>query len=1728
MISLPDFEIKECIFESVNSLVYRAIRISDRLPVVLKLLKQDYPTPTERIRYKQEYEIARSLAIEGVIKAYDIQPYKNTLILFLEDFGGISLSQLNLLPMNCETFLPLAISVTTILGEIHAHNIIHKDINPANILLNPESREIKIIDFGISTQFNRENPILKNPSVLEGTLAYISPEQTGRMNRALDYRTDFYSLGVSFYELLTGKLPFKREEPLELVHAHIAKNPPEFDGEIPRGLAAIVLKLMEKNAEDRYQSARGLLSDLEKCWQQWQEKQEIVKFLLGESDRSEQLQIPQKLYGREKDIETLLNSFTRVAETGQVEMMLVGGYSGIGKSALVQELYKPITAKKGYFIKGKFEQFQKNVPYFAVVNAFAGLIKQLLGETEEQLRMWREKILEALGANGQVIIETIPEVELIIGEQPPIPELEGIAAQNRFNLTFEKFIRVFCTNEHPLTLFLDDLQWADLATLQLLDLIMSDREIKYLLLLGAYRNNEVDAGHPFIMTVENLKKKSAKIDILTLNSLKDTDIDCLISETLGQNLKIIKKLSNLVMQKTGGNPFFISEFLKNLYTENLLIFNRKKRKWEWKISEIEEMNFTDNVVELMVNKLQKLDRSARYILSLAACLGTEFNLSTLVLVTERERDAIYNDLKTALAMGFILPLSELNEDLQIQEYKFGHDRIQQAAYSLIHQERRANTHLKIGRLLLQNTSSELLSEKIFSIINHFNFGIDAIDEQDERDRIAHLNLIAGTNAKQSNAYQAAVNFFNAGLEFLGQLSWQENYSLTFKLYRELIEAEYLNSNFIQASILAKSALQNTTKTIDRSIIHEIQIQIYILDNKMKEAIELGLTVLEELDITLLESPPQKVIPQDLRSLPNMEDRSKLIAVKILVVLLSPAMIAEPSLLAKIAFTAFDLCLNYGNSSLSAFVYSFYGFISCHVLKEIQLGYQLGLLSLNLLEQYDSRAIQCKTLQFFNTFIRGYVEPAQNIVKMYPDIVSLGIETGDIEYACHASYCYCAFLPLYSEKNLDWITEEQERYIQVIQKTKQEFQLYGARIWGQFSLNLKSESESFNYLKGCFFDEDVDISHLEAVNNFNLLSGVYLIKAILCFLSSDIASALENSQKMLKYRESDINPFMSPYQLFYTALILLESSKMSESNYELEITQNQNKLKLYCQFAPDNFQHLDDLIEARKAQISGLFWQSAELYDRVITTAKTLGYLHVECLAGELAGKLYLDWGKEQIACIYLQEAHYAYQIWGATAKVRHLEREYPQFLQEPSSPISIPTTAANVTTSRGVNLDLDTIVQAAQTLSREIHLKTLLKKLLQLILENAGAQNGCLILPDGDTLFVQAATIGESDAIEVARSLPLKDYPHLSQRIANYVVRTRETVVLDRATIEGNFTDDPYIQRQQCQSILCAPLLDRGRLTGVVYLENNLSAAAFTPEHLAIVNLITAQAAISLENALLYENLEEKVKQRTAELSQALDELKTTQKKLVESEKMAALGGLVAGVAHEINTPVGTSITVASTLQEKTQEFATNIASGQIKRSLLNNYTTTARECTQLILNNLQRAGNLIQSFKQIAVDRSNLEIRKIYLKSYVEEILNSLSPTLKQRQHSLEIQGNDNISTETYPGALAQIVTNLTQNSLLHAYTKGEQGHLIWTIGQDAEAIKIEYCDDGCGIAAKSLDKIFEPFYTTARDRGGTGLGLHIVYNLVTQKLQGEIDVSSTLGEGTLFIISLPKTISI
>ncbi|MBE9162558.1 ATP-binding sensor histidine kinase [Tychonema sp. LEGE 06208] len=1813
------YHINEQIYAGNRTLVYRGFRCSNGQPVAIKMLRNDFPRFNELVHFRNQYIIAKNLEIPGSVKAYSLETYHNHYALVMEDFGGISLSSylaslaaaskepVEGLPVN--EFLPIAIQIANSLDGLYRHHVIHKDLKPANILINPTSKEIKLIDFSIASLLPRETQEIHNPNVLEGTLPYISPEQTGRMNRGIDYRTDFYSLGVTFYELLTGKLPFQTDDPMDLVHCHLAKQPIPasiVNQNVPLVLSEIVSKLMAKNAEARYQSAIGLKYDLETCLSQWQETGELTNFSIGQRDLCDRFIIPEKLYGRESEVFSLLSAFERVSG-GSTEMILVAGFSGIGKTAVVNEVHKPIVRQRGYFIKGKFDQFQRTLPFSAFVQAFRDLMGQMLSETDAKVEQWKSEILAALGDSAQVIVEVIPELERIIGQQAPVPELSGSAGQNRFNLLFEKFIQLFTTKEHPLVIFLDDLQWADSASLKLIQLLMSATEHRYLLLIGAYRDNEVFPAHPLMLTLADIQKTEAKVNTITLAPLDRADVNCLVADTLACSTALALPLTELVYQKTLGNPFFSTQFLKSLHEDGLIEFNFAARYWQCDIAIVRTLALTDDVVEFMALQLRKLPTRTQFVLKLAACIGNQFDLATLAIVDENSPVETATALWKALQEGLILPVSEVykfyqaegNSELvigngkefdqlsithdQLPKYKFLHDRVQQAAYSLIPDDQKRSTHLKIGQLLLNNTPEVEQEERIFDIVNHLNVGFELITQEAEREQLARLNLVAGKKAKAATAYSGAVEYFKIGRELLRANSWHNQYELTLLLYSEGAEAAFLSGHIEGMQKLVDLVQDRATSLLDKIKVYEVQMQAYMGQNRLLEAVNTGLQVLKLLGVEFPQQPTPSDIGQalsdtaamvkdwrieDLIDLPQMSEPYKLAAMRLLSSIFAAAYIAAPELLPLTVCKQVNLSVQYGNASVSPFAYANYGLLLCGVVGDIDSGYQFGQLALNLVSKLNAQEIKAKTVVIVNVLIRHWKEHLRETLEPLVSAYSTGMETGDLEYGSYGLLA-SSYFAYFSGKELAVVEREIARNKDAIHKIKQETALNYLEIYWQATLNMLGKSENPCLLKGEVWDEQIGLPlHQQAKDKVGV-AYIYWNKLLLSYWFENYSEAIENTAIAEKYLDVLVGLPFVPLFYFYDSLVQLavyaDASQSEQQGILDRVQANQEKMQKWAHHAPMNYLHKFYLVEAERHRVLGEKIAAIEMYDKAIALAQENEYINEEALANELAAKFYLEWGKEKLAKPYLIDAYYAYAKWGAKAKIDYLEQRYPQLLapilqqersrQYPSETIHTSSnsesslsntnkTLIGSTSSWGL-VDLPTVIKASQALSSEIQLDQLLTTLMQVVVKNAGAQTGALILNEEGNWKINVHCTNRQDCL--LQSIPVEESEVIPLTLINYVKRTKETLVFDNGSTQPRFASDPHIIQQQSKSILCTPILYQGKMMGILYLENNLATGVFTRDRVTLLNILCSQAAISLQNAQLYQQSQEYAQK----LELYLHDLKQMQLQLVQGEKMSALGNLVAGVAHEINNPVGF---IAGNLQPA-QEYVGDLfnlidlyqekfpAPGvEIEAEIEEMDLEYLREDLPKLISSMNegvdRIRNISTSLRTFSRADSDRPVP-----FNIHDGLDSTLLILKHRLKASEFRPAIEVVKEygnlplvkCFPGQLNQVFMNVLANAIdaLEESNKGRSFNEIkalpnqmtvqTVLSEDKNQVLIRIKDNGVGMSKEVKENIFNHLFTTKAVGQGTGLGLSIAHQIVVEKHGGILLVNSSLGQGSEFVISIP-----
>ena len=1521
--SIP-FSIVEKIYEGTETVVYKASS-SDGRPVVVKVLNAEYPKPEAVARLRREYQLMKRISFPGIAQALALQEHGNALALVIEDFGGVALREVMLQegPGEIVMFLRRAIAVTTTLSHLHSADIVHKDINPKNIVVNRETDDIRIIDFGLASVLPRELQSVAVLGALEGTVAYISPEQSGRMNRAIDYRTDFYSLGVTFFEMLTARLPFESTDRAELVHCHMARvpvAPHEVRPTIPAMMSELVLKLMSKTPEDRYQGARGLLWDLEHCLSEFEATGRIVEFELGSHDVCDRFSIPEKLYGRETEIEELLSSFGRISQ-GYKEMITVSGFAGIGKTCLVREIYKPVTRQRGYFITGKFDQYKRNIPYGALIEAFQDLIRELLTEGEERLAEWRNKLQEALGPNGQVIIDVIPEVQMILGPQPPVPELPVAESLNRLNLVFRNFIGVFTLEEHPLVLFQDDLQWADSASLNLTRLLMTGPEVHYLLLIGAYRDNEVDASHSLPVVLDEIQSTGVELHDIRLGPLTQQHVNQLVADTLDVSLDRSSELARLLHAKTGGNPFFLTEFFGSLHHDGLVRFDPVKG-WVWDLEQVRALGISDNVVDLMADKIGRLGASTQQALKLGACIGNRFELQILAIVSGKSPGRIMAALKEAVAEGLVLLLGdghkylELSEDeaaeglldavlLRTVQYKFCHDKIQQAAYSLIPDDVCQTLHRQIGQLILRDTPSDQRENRIFDIVNQLNKAVELISDQRERLELAQLNLVAGKKAKASSAYASSVTYLAVGRELVKDAPWTEQYELRLPLSTHAAEAAYLCGRFSDMESESQAVLDNARELMDKVRAYEIRIAGYISQVKKMEAINTGLTVLRLLGVRLHPTPNMGHVLvglaraklalmgkgiEPLVDHKRMTDPRMIAAMRIATSISSTAFVAYPNLFPVLVLKQVELSARYGNATESSFAYALYGTILCGVIGDISSGYRFGKMALQLQDKFHVREMEPKVIFTAAGTSQHYIEPYVDVMPAVREGYRISLELGDFEFAATNAgmHSYALF---YSGSNLFQAASELKAYADVVENLKQFGYLSYIRLFRQTMLCLMGDAQDASVLVGDAFDDEATLAHFDDVTDGHGTFNIHAHRLILRFFMGDFEGAVAAGETAHKWLFGAMAMFPSMVYPFYDAMACLALLRLSDKPPDRRmlkrIKRHVRTLRKYARFGPANFAHKLSLVQAEWAALKGNHAQATDLYDVAIAQAKESGFRHELALACERAALMYQSLDKERIARTYMTDARYEYEKWGAIAKVALIDESYPELLAlgiqtaatSGESSSSTLTSSSTHASSSGA-MDLSAVLKAAQAISGEIRMDTLLTRLMRIVIENAGAQVAVLILETEGRYLVEAEIKAGEEEVHILQHLPVRQKTSLAQSVINYVMRTREVVVLDNAVDGGSFSRDSYIRRNRPRSLMCLPLSQKGKLSGLLYLENNLAPGIFTQERVEVLRMLSAEIIISIENARLYRDLEDharlledRVRERTRELRLANQEL---------------------------------------------------------------------------------------------------------------------------------------------------------------------------------------------------------------------------------------------------------------
>lgn len=1744
----------------------RAVREEDGAPVLLKVPE----AASLAARLRHEFELTQPLHVDGVLRALAlVEPRVGGPVLVLEGFGESTLAQrLTQGRLEPRAACRIALALARAVGALHATGIVHRDVQPGNVLVGADGESVKLTGFTLATRRPRAEVAPVAPERLEGTLEYMSPEGTGRTHRSVDSRSDFYSLGVILFELLTGRRPFADTDALGVIHAHVALPPPppvSLEPGLPRPLSDIALKLLAKSPEDRYQSAYGLVADLQRCLDALEDGGAAVPpFELGAKDVPERFAVPERLYGREAQQAALRDAFERAA-SGRSGFVLLTGAAGMGKSALTGTLKRPVSERQALFVRGKYDQLLRDTPYSGLFEAFREVARSLLGEEEEALEASRGRLLEAVGGMGRLVVDAVPRMALVLGEQPPVPELGPAESELRFQLVLRKLVAALATREHPLVMVLDDVQWADSPSLQLLRLLLTDRDIGHLLIVAACRSEDLGPEHPVEGLARALHDEGTPVQRISLEPLTAEQVSRLVSDVFppaeGQP---DAQLGALVLSLTEGNPFFAVQLLRTFYERGLVRFDADGGGFRWDAGALRGQDFSDGVVALLTSRIRELSPASQALLPWAAALGHTFDLRSLAIVLERTPTQAAEALGEVLQAGLVAPVGEPDAESG-GAYQFTHDRVQQAALELTPAAERPDVHARIGRLLLKHTPPERLDEGLADLVSHFHLALPVLADADERHRVAGLDLRAGRSAKSRGAWAPALRLLTTGLTLVGDDGWRKDRRLTFDLHVEAAEAAYLAADFDQMERLAAAALAQAADGAEEVRVQEVRLQCYSHRGEHARGVDLGLEVLRKLGQPLPANPkPPHVLagvaktklrlgmrkPEDLEALPECTDPLLLATLRLLVKLSPAAFMARPVLFPLVVLRTLQLTIRHGATGMAAFGYVGYGLMLSVHLGNPEEGFRYGRLALKTLDRFQAESLRAMVTFVFNLFIRHWKEPVSACVDDFYAAARKGQETGDIEYFGYSASAGCA-TALVARDGLAEVGPRMDRYRDALASHRHKNVPF-----------VEYMRHTLDALTGTFTGdvdarEEAIVAPYRQLGYANGIASCDVIRTLRRWLWGDARGTLASAEAVDAQVELIAGQIYLPWYKFFQALALISlhptRGPLERLRSSRAIDAIRKSMRGWARTAPMNYAARAELLDAERARLDGEKDAAADGYDRAIRLARQYGLSLDEGVACEAAARFHLAEGRESVARTYLVEAREAFLRWGARAVAARLEREHPGIL--PATP-AVP--AAGTEEAAGTplaSLDLESVLKTARALSGEIVLGKLLRKLMTLVIENAGARRGFLILKKSEGLFIEAEGSVDGSDVVVEQAVPVESSTALPASIIHYVVRSGETVLLHDAAAEEPFSEDPYIRTARPKSVLCSPLLKQGSLTGVLYLENDATRGAFTRERLEVLRLLSFQAAISLENAGLYASLEDysrtlerRVEERTteiqrknAELAETLTRLQEMQRQLVAQEKLASLGALTAGIAHELQNPLNfvnnfsdLSTRLAGELEESLRGLSGGLdaaALGDVMELL-----EDLRQNSQRIHTHGKRASDIIKTMLRHS-RRSEGTRTRADLNTLVRESLGLAAQGLRSRSGGASVQTESELdpavgAVELVASDISRLLINILENAFYATVQKQQESGAGFTprvsvsTRRLGDKVELRVRDNGSGIPEHVREKLFHPFFTTKPAGVGTGLGLSLVHDIV-QEHQGDIRVESVPGEYAEFIITLPAPVT-
>ncbi len=1333
-----------------------------------------------------------------------------------------------------ERFLPLARAIASAVDKLHQQQMIHLDLRPERITVLSNGTEVDLKPSSYVVYRSKEGYILSDYGIYEAGLPYCSPEHTGRMGRTVDERSDLYSLGVIFYEMLSGQLPFKADNPLEWVYMHLAQSPPPLTNLatlMPEGIVPIVMRLLEKNPDKRYQNVKGLIADLDKI-----------------ERLSDTLFIETCFHGRDHEC-SVLNQAFYAACFGSTEMVYVSGDAGIGKTSLIEEVFRKQEHTSSFFyITGKFEQFSNESPYHPIVQAFSGLMRHLLGERQDQSQQWKLKLQAALGSNANLITEMIPEVGLILGRTPATEELPAHESKKRFLHVFRKFVQALATKEHPLVLFIDDLQWAHSSSLQLIHALLCDPECQYIMFICAYRQQEWNKNELPGYELNGNVTGQAVIRHLQLSPLSLEQMNEIVVEMLHLPAATTLSLTELLYPKSKGNPFHFKQILLHLQDDRMLYYHHEKQCWQWNLGQIIEQEPSYSIHNLMQHKLHRLSSGTQALLQIAACVGSTFHPHLIAQIAEREKEDLLQEWHDIETEGIITPY-------ETDMYRFTHDHIQHVIYSQIDNQMKQTIHLRIGRCL--NKHETLYGESPFDRVNHLNQGSHQMTETSEILQLAYLNLDAGNRAKTATAYDIALAYYGKGVDLLVLVGdWEQKFELCFDLHIQKAECDYLCGNYTESERELDALLDRARNPVERSRVQMIRITQYINQGKYLEGTALGLDCLREHHILISPNPSSfmlyiegvriELLLRDrydkLLQLTEMSDQDRISAMKLIFAITPSTFFTNKKVFFLLMCRAIQLSLKYGNTPVSAAVYSSFGMLLGQALGKYDKGYAIGKVGVELAEHYNISSLKSQTYTMFGGVLCQFAGNALEGERFLVNALRFGMDSGDYVFASYAMGAHVN--SLYTRSSLSGLSKTIADYMGVLETTKDEFVRQNFYLYQQYILALQGKTAAPDSFSSVGFREEQFISRIhKEETSATTLYQYSTYKTQLYYFLNRYEEAVRSAQQAKVYETYATHLPHLPECLLYESLAVMSLNIPSWTRSPMKklVYQNLRRFKQWAAWSSTNYKAKYTLLTAELARVSGQFSLAEERYDKAIREAREHHDIQVQSLAGEAAARYYFTCNKRKTALYYLELSLAAYQQWEISIKVDQmetlllhwkseehndstaasLEMTQQRRAHDQETPVSTPLRDE----PHFVNsFDLAAILKTSQAITNQMDVDTVLAEIMNTIMKYAGASKGALLTSSKDTVHIQV--YADSMLQTVTSPLEVNDSHLVPEGLIRYVLRTKENVYYT-AEEESWLIHNPYIEKHRPQSALCIPVTVHGTMLGVLYLENKLTNGVF-------------------------------------------------------------------------------------------------------------------------------------------------------------------------------------------------------------------------------------------------------------------------------------------------------------